>query len=110
MELGHRDQAREPLLRAEAALRELPAIQPGEIPSLAAVDSALADLAEMEAERKAYQEKAADAFRRGAAVAEPDALAELVTAPAFRRLRSRPDLGVLLFDRVFPPDPFSPAD
>jgi len=110
MEMGKRDGAREPLLRAEATLRELPALDPGVIPSLAAADSALAELADTEAERKAYDEKAAAAFRRAVAVVEPKDLGEMATSPAFRRLRSRPVAGVLLFDRIFPATPFAPAE
>jgi serine/threonine-protein kinase len=110
MELGQREKASEALLRAEADLRAQPALDPGAIPSLAAVDSALAELAGTDAEKKAYDGKAADAFRSAVAAAEPDALRELATAPAFRRLRLRPDTGALLFDRIFPDNPFAPAD
>jgi len=110
MAMGKPGQAREPLLRAEAALHGLPALTPGEISSLAAVDSAMAELADTKTERKAYEEKTADAFRRAVAAAELRDLGELATAPAFRRLRLRPDTGALLFDRIFPANPFAPAD
>jgi tetratricopeptide (TPR) repeat protein len=110
MQMGKHDQARELLLRAEAPFSSQRVLDPSHLAVLAAVDSGLAELAHTEAARKAYEERAEAAFRRAMASAEPRDLGEMVTAPAFRRLRSRPDTGALLFDRIFPANPFAPAD
>jgi hypothetical protein len=39
--------------------------------------------------------------------AEPRQLEELATDPAYARLRRRADAGPVLFDRIFPADPFA---
>jgi hypothetical protein len=108
MALGKREQAGEPLLRARAALRAQREPHPASWSSLAAAGSALAELAGSAEEREEFDREAADAFRRAVAVAEPRALRGISTDPIFRRLRMRPDTGPLLYDRIFPADPFAP--
>jgi tetratricopeptide (TPR) repeat protein len=109
MALGRREQARSPLLRAIATLREQRDALPATLPWLAAADSALAELATSAEDHEEFDRQAADAFRRAVTLAEPRELGELATDPGLRRLRMRPDTGPLLFDRIFPTEPFAPA-
>jgi tetratricopeptide (TPR) repeat protein len=108
--LGKREQAREPLLRADAALPGQSSPPLGYDFGFALVDSALADLAGTANEREEFDRKAAAAFRQVMAGAEPQALGELVSDPAYRRLLMRPDTSGLLFDRIFPANPFARAE
>jgi serine/threonine-protein kinase len=108
MALGKHEQARESLFRARETLRAQSKPHPASLPWLAAAGSALAELAASVAEREEFDREATDAFRRAVAVAEPRALGEIATDPGLRGLRMRTDTGTLLYDRIFPADPFAP--
>jgi serine/threonine-protein kinase len=107
MALGKREQAREPLLRASAVVREARDPNPSSLVWLAAADSGLAELATTSEARAEFDRQAADAFRRAVTVVELRELGELATDPGLRRLRTRADTGPLLYDRIFPADPFT---
>jgi hypothetical protein len=89
-------------------MQALPEPDVDALESLAAIDSALADLAGSSTRREGYDRKAAEAFRRAVAIAESRDLADLATDPVLARLRSRPELAAPLWDRIFPSDPFVP--
>jgi tetratricopeptide (TPR) repeat protein len=107
-DMGKTSEARDILQKAEATLQALPEPDVETLAALAAIESALAELAGPGALREEYDRRAAEFFRRAVVAAEPGNLAELATKPEYARLRARPDLQVLLQDRLFPADPFAP--
>jgi tetratricopeptide (TPR) repeat protein len=107
-DIGKTSEARDILQKAEAILQALPEPDVEFLRHLAAIDSALAELAGPGARREEYDRRAAGFFRRAVAAAEAGDLAELATKPEYARLRARPDLQVLLQDRMFPADAFAP--
>jgi serine/threonine-protein kinase len=106
-DMGKKSEAREVLQKAGATLQALSATDADRLISGAAIDSALAELAGPGPEREAYDRKAAEYFRRAIAIAERHHLTVMAKEPDFARLRARPDLVVLLWDRLFPADPFA---
>jgi hypothetical protein len=101
-------QATDILQKAEAKLRAVPEPDVRVLSDHAATDSALAELAGPGARREEYDRRAAELFRRAISAAEPRDLAGLATDPEYARLRVRPDLQALLWDRMFPANPFAP--
>jgi hypothetical protein len=109
-DMGKTSEAREVLQKAEATLQAQPEPDLIVLENLAAIDAALADLAGPGAGRTEYDRKTAAAFRRAVVIAESGSLAVLATDPVYARLRARPELQVLLWDRMFPSKPFAPKD
>jgi serine/threonine-protein kinase len=101
-------EARDVLQKAEATCQAIPEQSVVILQCLAAIESALAELAAPGVQRQEYDHRAAEYFRRAATAAEPGDLAELARQPRYARLRARPDLAGLLQDRLFPANPFVP--
>jgi tetratricopeptide (TPR) repeat protein len=107
-DMGRTSEARDMLRKAEATNQALPEPDVYTLGNLAAIDSALAELASPGALREEYDRRAAGFFRRAVAAAGQGDMADLATKPEYARLRARPDLQGLLQDRLFPADPFAP--
>jgi hypothetical protein len=107
-DIGRGSQARDVLRKAEATCQAMPEHTVETLGSLAAIESALAELAGPGARRQEYDDRAAAFYRRAAKAAERGDLAELAREPRYARLRAHPDLAGLLEDRLFPANPFVP--
>jgi tetratricopeptide (TPR) repeat protein len=105
-DIGRSSEARDVLQKAEATCQAMPERTVETLSVLAAIESALAELAGPGARRQEYDGRAADCFRRAATAAERADLSDLAREPRYARLRARPDLAGLLEDRLFPANPF----
>jgi tetratricopeptide (TPR) repeat protein len=108
METGKPDQARDMLQTVKSTLAVRPDTDLDTWETFAAVESALAELAAPGPGRDEHDRKAADAFRKAVADAEHIDLTNLATDTLYARLRARPELKVLLLDRMFPSNPWAP--
>jgi hypothetical protein len=108
METGRPNQARDIFQKLKSTLMERREVDPGDWESVSAIESALAGLAGPGPERDEHDRKAADAFRRAVAAAEHIDLTVLATDMLYARLRARPELKLLLLDRMFPSNAFAP--
>jgi serine/threonine-protein kinase len=107
-DMGRTSAATQMLEKAEAAYQALAEPDVDSLGKLAAIDSALAELADPGTRREEYDRRAAESFRRAVAAAEGRDLAGLAAESRFARLRMRPDLQGLILDRMFPVNPFAP--